>query len=176
MIRRVLAVIPLLYCLGFAWFALFLPQPEGLRRTDAIVVFTGGPGRIDRAFAMLEARQAQRLFISGVARDVRPVELAAQYNQPLRLIDCCVVLGREAVDTRGNGDEVAAWLARRGYNSVRLITTDWHMRRSRFELDRALPDNVTIVADAVQSRPRLSTLLVEYNKLLLRWAGAAIGI
>lgn len=176
MIRRILAAVPLIYCLGFSWFALFLPQPEGPRRTDAIVVFTGGPGRIDRAFAMLEARQAQRLFISGVAPDVRPVELAVQYGQPLRLVECCVVLGREAVDTRGNGDEVAAWLARRGYDSVRLITTDWHMRRSRFELERALPDTVTIVADAVPSRPRLSTLFVEYNKLLLRWAGAVVGI
>jgi uncharacterized SAM-binding protein YcdF (DUF218 family) len=176
MIRRILSLVALAWLLGFGWFALFLPQPLGNQRTDAIVVFTGGPHRIDRAFDLLVGGQARRMMISGVAPDVTPAELAAEYRRPLALIDCCVALGREAVDTRGNGEEVARWMERRGYASVRLVTTDWHMRRARFELTRALPGSISVIADAVPSRPTLWTLFNEYNKLVLRWFGALIGV
>jgi uncharacterized SAM-binding protein YcdF (DUF218 family) len=176
MIKRALAGLALLWLLGFGWFALFLPQPLGDWRTDAIVVFTGGPQRIDRALDLLEDGQARRVLISGVAPGVRAAELAREYHRPLALFDCCVALGREAVDTRTNATEVARWVERRGYQSVRLVTTDWHMRRSRYELDRVFGDDVTILTDAVPSRPTLGTLWFEYNKLVLRWIGSWIGL
>lgn len=176
MIRRILSALLLLWLLGFAAFALFLPQPLGAYRTDAIVAFTGGKGRIDRALDLLQRGQAQRVLISGVDRDVRPADLAAAYHRPMALIACCVALGREAVDTRSNGEEVARWVERRGYKSVRLVTSDWHMRRARFEVERALPDDITIVSDAVPTHPSLGTLWVEYHKLLLRRVAALVGI
>lgn len=176
MIRRSVSALALVWLLGFVWFALFLPQPLGDWRTDGIVVFTGGPGRIDRALDLLEDGQAKRLLISGVDRDVRTVELAETYRRPVTLFECCVALGREAVDTRSNGIEVADWVERRNYRSIRLVTTDWHMRRARFEVERALPANVLVIADAVPSRPSFRTLWVEYHKLLLRRLGALIGI
>ena len=176
MIRRVLAALVAIWLIGFAWFALFLPQPLGDWRTDAIVVLTGGPQRIDRGLDLLQAGQARRLLISGVGIDVQPEELAREYRRPLALFTCCVALGRDAVDTRSNADEVARWLERRNYRSVRVVTTDWHMRRARFELERRLPDNITLLSDAVPSRPSLMTLWMEYNKLVLRWIGALIGV
>ena len=176
MMRRILAALVLAWLLGFIAFALFLPQPLGPYRTDAIVVFTGGKGRIDRALDLLRQGQAQRVLISGVDRDVRPADLAQAYHQPMALIACCVALGREAVDTRSNGEEVARWVERRDYRSVRLVTSDWHMRRARFEVERALPDTVAIVADAVPTHPSLGTLWVEYHKLLLRRVAALVGI
>ncbi len=176
MIKRALAFLALLWLLGFGWFALFLPQPLGDWRTDAIVVFTGGPQRIERALDLLADGQARRVLISGVAPGVRATDLAREYDQPLTLFDCCVALGREAVDTRTNADEVARWVERRGYRSVRLVTTDSHKRRSRYELDRVFGDDVTILTDAVPSRPSLSTLWFEYNKLVLRWIGSWVGL
>lgn len=176
MIRRILAALVLIWLLGFAWFALFLPQPLGDWRTDGIVVLTGGPYRIDRALDMLEKGQAQRLLISGVGRDVRPEDLAETYKRPLALFQCCVALGFDAADTRGNGEEVAGWVRRRGYKSIRLVTTDWHMRRARYELERTLPNDITIVSDAVPSRPSFGTLWLEYNKLLLRVGGSLVGL
>lgn len=176
MIRRILSALALIWLLGFVWFAMLLPQPLGDWRTDGIVVFTGGPNRIDRALDLLEDGQAKRLLISGVDRDVRSAELAHTYHRPQALFDCCVALGRQAVDTRSNGEEVAGWVARRGYRSIRLVTTDWHMRRARFEVERALPDNIVIITDAVPSRPSFRTLWIEYHKLLLRRLGALFGI
>src|SRR3546814_11855104 len=79
---------------------------------------------IDRALELLEAGQAKRLLISGVARAVKPKELAAEYGRPHKLFDCCIALGFEAEDTRSNATAVARWVARRHSKTVRLVTTD----------------------------------------------------
>jgi uncharacterized SAM-binding protein YcdF (DUF218 family) len=175
-IVRFLALSLLAWMLGFAWFAIFLPQPLDGRATDAIVVLTGGAGRIDRGLALLQDGATKRMLISGVDRAVRPSELAAEYKTPEKLFACCITLGREAIDTRSNAIETARWLERRDYKTVRLITTDWHMRRAALELRQALPARVTLVYDAVPSRPSLMVLAREYNKYLLRRAAALIGI
>ncbi|ANI77796.1 YdcF family protein [Sphingobium sp. EP60837] len=176
MIVRLFAVTLLTWMLGFAWFAIFLPQPLDGRPTDAIVVLTGGAGRIDRGLALLQEGAAKRMLISGVDRSVRPSELAAQYDAPERLFSCCITLGREAIDTRSNAIETSRWLERRHFRTVRLITTDWHMRRAALELRQAVPGRLTIIYDAVPSRPSLTMLMREYNKYLLRRAAALVGI
>src|SRR3546814_1477416 len=65
------------------------------------------------------------------------------------LFDCCVDLGREAVDTRSNADETVRWVNKRGYRSLRLVTSAWHMPRARLELAERLDDDVEIVSYAV---------------------------
>ncbi|KTE18514.1 hypothetical protein ATE67_17570 [Sphingopyxis sp. H050] len=176
MIKRLISLLFLAWVLGFAWFALLLPQPAPAQKTDAIVVLTGGPGRIDRGLQRLEAGDAKRLLISGVAREVKPRELAAEYKRPMKLFDCCIALGFEAEDTRSNATEVATWAQRRGYSSIRLITTDWHMRRAEYEIARAVGDKVTILPDAVRSQPNFATLFREYHKYLAGLAGGILGL
>ncbi len=166
MIARALAFLALLYAIGFLWFAAALPQPAAAVVTDAIVVPTGGAGRIGRGLDLLNQRKASAMLVTGVDREVKPHEFAAEYKVPARTMECCVTLGFAAVDTRSNAAETAAWIAHHHFRSLRLVTTDWHMRRAAAELGAALPDGVTIVRDAVPSRPRLGILFLEYNKLL----------
>jgi uncharacterized SAM-binding protein YcdF (DUF218 family) len=171
-IRRALALLVMIWLLGFAWFAAALPQPAPAKaRTDVIVVPTGGPGRIERGLAMLRAGAAQKLFVSGVDRQVRPREFAVEYKVTPAEMDCCVGLGFAALDTRGNALETAKWIRAGHYRSLRLVTSDWHMRRSAGELDGVLPAHVRIVEDAVPSQPSLQTLFLEYHKLLASWLG-----
>jgi uncharacterized SAM-binding protein YcdF (DUF218 family) len=176
MIRRIFAFCLLLWVLGFAWFALLLPQPVALSKTDAVVVLTGGPNRIDRGLQVLEAGKAKRMLISGVAREVLPGELAAQYKRPQKLFDCCIDLGFQAVDTRSNGLETARWASQHNVKSIRLVTHDWHMRRARLELDKALPANITVINDAVATQPTLAILFLEYNKYWLRGIAGLVGM
>lgn len=173
---RFLAAGLLVWMLGFAWFAMAIPGPADDRTTDGIVVLTGGPGRVQRGLVLLEKGRAKRLLVSGTDRRVRPRELAAAYGAPVKLVECCVDLGNDAVDTRSNAEETATWVTRHGYTTVRLVTTDWHMRRARFELSRQLPPGVTILADAVVSEPGLGALFEEYHKYLLRRLAAPLGI
>jgi uncharacterized SAM-binding protein YcdF (DUF218 family) len=166
MIWRAAAFLAILYVFGFLWFAAALPQPIADSRTDAVVVPTGGAGRIDRGLELIARKQARAMLVTGVDREVKPQEFAAEYKVSPQTMRCCVTLGFAAVDTRSNAAETADWMRERRYKSLRLVTTDWHMRRASGELARALPPEVTIVRDAVASRPRLGVLFLEYNKLL----------
>ena len=176
MIRRAVSAVLLLYILGYALFAVMLPRPTAERPTDAIVVLTGGAKRIERGLDLMERRLARRMLVSGVARTVRPEELAAQYRADEALFRCCVDLGRESVDTRSNGAETARWVKQKKFKSVRLVTTDWHMPRARFELSQQLGGDVEVISDAVQSNPSFRALFTEYNKYLLRRAAVIVGI
>jgi len=175
-IRRAVSALLLLYLLGYAVFAVALPRPADDRPTDALVVLTGGAKRIERGLALMERRLAKRMLVSGVARTVRPEELAAQYRAEEALFRCCVDLGREAVDTRSNAEEVARWMERHKFRTLRLVTTDWHMPRARFELSRRLGDDILVTGDAVESNPSFGQLFTEYNKYLLRRAAVVTGI
>jgi uncharacterized SAM-binding protein YcdF (DUF218 family) len=173
---RLVVLTVVAYGVGYGWFALSLPRPAGDDRTDGIVVLTGGTGRLDRGFELLQRGLARQMLISGVAREVRPQELAAVYHVDPRLFDCCVLLGREAVDTRSNADEVAHWLDRRHFRSIRLVTNDLHMRRARFEIEKRVGSDIEIVADAVPTDPDWRAIFIEYNKYLLGRAAGLVGI
>lgn len=168
MLRRIVSLLVLAWMVGFIAFAMTLPRPAENARTDGVVVLTGGEGRIDRALGVLRRGEARRLLVSGVDREVKPGEFAAAWQVEPQLMKCCITLGFEAVDTRSNALEAARWIAQWKLRSVRLVTTDWHMRRAAYELARVLPGNVTVVEDAVPSQPGFRTLLVEYHKLLAR--------
>lgn len=177
MLIRLLSFLILLWMIGFAWFAIDLPRPANPEmQTDSVVVLTGGPKRIDHALEILEAEKAKRLLISGVDREVKSGELAAEHDRPDTLFACCVDLGFQAVDTRSNALETARWAARRNDKSIRLVTSDWHMPRAKLELERALAPTVTILPDAVATAPSLTTLFKEYNKYLMRRLAALVGV
>ncbi len=168
MFRRIASLLLLAWLFGFVWFAIALPRSAGPVKTDGVVVYTGGEGRIGRGLEALRKGWAPRLLVSGVDREVRPSEFEAEYDVSPRLMDCCVTLGFESFDTRSNALEASHWLARHEYKSVRLVTTDWHMRRAAYELERAKPKGVTVIRDAVQSRPSFKILFLEYHKLIAR--------
>ena len=174
MIRRILALLLVVWAFGFLWFAVALPQPAAGERTDAIVVPTGGVGRIARGLEMLRGGAADRMLVSGVDEEVKPREFAVEYDVPEATMECCVTLGFAALDTRGNARETAVWMAENDVRSIRLVTSDWHMRRAARELDAILPEGTPVLRDAVRTEPSLWILLLEYHKLLAVWIARAI--
>ncbi|MEO6388455.1 MAG: YdcF family protein [Croceibacterium sp.] len=171
MIRRFVSLLLVLWAFGFLWFAVALPQPLVGVKSDAIVVPTGSGGRIQRGLAELQRGAAPRMLVTGVAREVRPQEFSAEYHASPQLMNCCVTLGYAALDTRGNARETAAWVNEHKVHSIRLVTSDWHMRRAALELEDKLPAGTVLVRDAVPSRPSLWILFLEYHKLLATWVG-----
>jgi uncharacterized SAM-binding protein YcdF (DUF218 family) len=174
MIRRILSALALIWVFGFLAFAVALPRPAEPQPTDAVIVPTGGPGRIAHGLHVLDQGLAKRMFVSGVDREVTAEEFAIEFNVSEATMECCVTLGFAAVDTRSNAAETAQWVADNKVRSLRLVTTDWHMLRAASELDRTLPDNVTVVRDAVPSEPSVTNLFLEYHKLLASWAAGLI--
>lgn len=175
-LARTVALILLAYTLGFAAFVVLLPGPAGAERTDAIVVLTGGAGRVERGLDLMRRGRADRMLISGVGVAVRPVDIAAEHDQDLALFECCIDLGRESVDTRSNASEVARWMKRRDLESLRVVTTDWHLPRARAEIAQRVPAGTRIVGDAIPSTPSFRAFFLEYNKYLLGFAVRLVGL
>jgi len=170
MILRFGSLLLILYGLGFALFGVTLGKPaaDDAARTDGIVVVTGGAGRIEHGVDILADGHGKRLLVAGADPAVTKADLVHRLGGQRRLLDCCVDLGSESVDTRSNAEEAKRWLERRRYKSIRLVTSDWHMRRARYEFRRVLGDDFTVVPDAVRTEPGFMTLFGEYNKYLLR--------
>jgi uncharacterized SAM-binding protein YcdF (DUF218 family) len=170
MISRAGALLLLLYVLGFIVFAFTLgkPAPPNALPTDAAVVLTGGAGRFEHAVDVLKSGEAKRLLVSGVDPSVTKADLARRTPGNQKWLACCVDLGSESVDTRSNAEETARWVAKHHYQSVRLITSDWHMRRARYEFEKVLGAKTRLLTDAVRTEPSFLTLFGEYNKYLLR--------
>ena len=175
MLRRLFSFVVIAWALGFAWFAAIPPPPLGPGRSDAAVVLTGGTGRIDRALEALDKGWVRKVLVAGVDSEVRRGEFASEYDVSRRTMACCLTLERVSVDTRSNAREAAEWIAAKKVRSVRLITSDWHMRRAAYELSQAAPD-VEIVRDAVRTKPSLRILFVEYHKLLASRIAHAVGL
>ena len=170
MIVRFGSLLLILYALGFLLFGVTLapPAPDDTKPTDAIVVITGGEGRIEHAVDVLGQGKGKRLRIAGADPLVTKDDLVRRLQGRRKLMQCCVDLGSESVDTRSNAEEARRWLEKKKYRSARLITSDWHMRRAAYEFDRQLDGKVDIVEDAVKSDPNFMTLFAEYNKYILR--------
>jgi uncharacterized SAM-binding protein YcdF (DUF218 family) len=170
MIARSFALLLLIYAIGFVLFTFTLggPAAQDAPRTDAAVVLTGGSGRIEHAIDVIRKRQSGRLLIAGADPAVTKADLAHRLQGSAAIFKCCVDLGSESVDTRSNAEEASRWLSRHRFRSLRLITSDWHMRRARYEFHRVLGRKYLIVQDAVRTEPSFVILFAEYNKYLLR--------
>jgi uncharacterized SAM-binding protein YcdF (DUF218 family) len=185
-------LVHLLLLLGFVWFigflifAGFIPREvkDAETKTDAIAVLTGGGDRLAEGFRLLGAGLSPRLLITGVAEGVTLQQVienmgADKSVAPQNLLDCCVTLGYEAGNTVGNAVETAAWVRDNKVQSVRLVTANYHMKRSQLEFHRTLP-GITIIPHPVFPRevqdgwwfvkPSLLGLIVgEYHKFVGAW-------
>ena len=139
-----IVIIALVWLVGLFAFAErvrgLTPPPEPAR-ADAIVALTGPSAeRVNAAIRLLEHGKGDRVLVSGVNRDVRRQELRALTPGSSKLFNCCVDLGFEAEDTLGNAQEIAAWARSKNYDSLIVVTSDYHMPRSLLELRSAAPD------------------------------------
>jgi len=184
-----IAILVLIWTIGLFAFADrvrgFTPAPEPAR-ADAIVALTGPSAeRVNAAIRLLEQDKGERVLISGVNREVRRQELRALTPGSNRLFNCCVDLGFEAEDTVGNAQEIAAWADSKGYDSLIVVTSDYHMPRALTEIRAAAP-GVELTAYAVET-PSLDDsrwwraavtarrMTLEYMKYLAAMARAAVG-
>ena len=168
-----------IWIVGLLWFVGMIPaEPrDDPRVTDAIVVLTGGSGRLEAGLDQLGQNRAKKLFVSGVYRGVEVAKLLDLSTQAPERVECCIVLGYSADNTTGNARETADWMAKEGYQSLRLVTAAYHMPRSLLEFRRAMP-TIEIIAHPVFSQrvkqsewwrwPGTTSLIVsEYGKYLL---------
>jgi uncharacterized SAM-binding protein YcdF (DUF218 family) len=141
----------------FAHFASLTPSPS-MRTADAIVALTGDEDRISEAIRLLADGKAGRLLISGVNKSTGVPEimnLNMGGRREAYLFGCCVDLDKRSLNTEDNALETTAWVRRRGFHSLIIVTSTYHMPRTLIELRQSMPD-VELVPYPVKA-PRLDT-------------------
>lgn len=184
--RALLILISGIFTLIFVWgigFFMFVASvnnssPEHADiKTDAIVVLTGGAGRIQEGLTLLEQNMAKELFISGVDENVSKADLVADWKAQgfRKKLDCCVTIGKKARNTEQNATETKEWFETKNYESIRLVTSAYHIGRSLLEVKKELPDAIIVSHPVVAKELRKNKqhfwqiMRREYNKLLLTW-------
>lgn len=173
--------------LGFVDFLSKVPPTEAkpARNADGIVVFTGGSSRVSDALDLLSAGYGRRLLISGVHPTNGYTDIQRTLPDSQRLLACCVDLDRSAINTRSNATETRRWATERGFHSLIVVTSNYHMPRAIVELSNAMPgiDLVpfAVVGDKWREEPwwtsgaALRLLLSEYAKYLFAQTRMAFG-
>ena len=114
------------------------------------MVLTGAAARIPDAIELLAAEHGKRLLISGVYRNTRSTEIARLTPLYSKYFSCCIDLDRSALNTFGNAIQTRRWAREHNFNSLIVVTSNWHMPRAMIELAHQLPD-VTLIAYPVIS-------------------------
>ena len=168
----------LLLAVGFFWFAANIPTDDVSleRKADGIVVLTGGASRIPDAIELLAAERGQRLLITGVHRATSAKEIARLTPLYSKFFTCCIDLDRSALNTFGNAIEAKRWAHEHNFNSLIVVTSNWHLPRAMAELAHQLPETLLIpypvMSEKVKTEPwwqNLDTarfLFAEYLKYL----------
>jgi uncharacterized SAM-binding protein YcdF (DUF218 family) len=169
---------------GLVWYVDQLPSEASTdtRRTDAIVVLTGGAGRLAEGLDLLERGRASRLFVSGVYRGIDVRQLLATTRSGGGALEDRIDIGN-AVDTNDNARETAVWVRDHNIASIRLVTSAYHMPRSLMEFAYRMPNVEIVPAPVFSDRvkqdswwmwPGTAALIAtEFTKFLL--AGARNG-
>ena len=171
---------------GFIVFLAAIPQPANNKKNvsipaDAIVVLTGGAERVKEGFRLLGTGNAEKLFISGVKPGISINQLLSSlepsgFSVPENISNR-LELGYEASSTIGNAEEVAYWMAERGFSKIILVTASYHMNRALLEFRSFLPwaeiyPNPAYPPEMLDpywwAKPKtLSLLVTEYHKFVL---------
>jgi uncharacterized SAM-binding protein YcdF (DUF218 family) len=141
---------------GFVWFLWLVPTEEVAldRSADGIVVLTGGTSRVADALELLAEGRGKRLLITGVHPGTRYAEIARLSRSHEYLLACCVDLDHSAVNTVGNAIETRRWVVSRGFRSLIVVTSNYHMPRTMAELARQLPETTLIPFPVVADKQR----------------------
>jgi uncharacterized SAM-binding protein YcdF (DUF218 family) len=141
---------------------------------DGIVVLTGGSSRVSDAMELLANGYGKRLLISGVRPTNDASDISRSLSDNQSLLTCCVDLDRFAVNTRSNAEETRRWAHERGFKSLIVVTSNYHMPRAIVELSHAMPDieliPFAVVGDKWRDEPwwtsgaTVRLLLSEYVK------------
>jgi uncharacterized SAM-binding protein YcdF (DUF218 family) len=180
--RGVLLAVVVLLALfggGFVWFIWNVPATEVAleRNADGIVVMTGGAARISDAIELLATGHGKRLLISGVHPATSSVEIARINPRYEGLVACCVDLDHSAINTVGNAIETRRWARDRGFSSLIVVTSAYHMPRTMAELGKQMPDVALVPFPVVTEKlrnepwwasgPTAKLILSEYAKFVV---------
>ncbi len=186
---KYITIILFIYILGFIYFTTTLEYTQNFpnEKTDAIITLTGELKRITASIEELAKGKAKKLFISGVHRQA-PIEkvidktiTTLQKQNKLKinpqLLKSQIQTGK-AENTIENGLESAIWVNKNNISTVRLMTSYYHLPRSKLIFKKYLPNTTIIYHPILLQKEKINPftdskllflILSEYNKYIITY-------
>ncbi len=182
--KKITICFSLVFCVwlaGLVWFVRQIPseiKEFPANSADAIVVLTGGSGRLEYGLQLLAENKAKTLFISGAGAKVSVADIINQApkNYRAKIAKSRIILGHMAENTIGNAQETAEWLEKARYHKILLVTSDYHTPRAMLELSEQLKTVQIIAAPVSENKIYLykwledaesrALILSEYHKYI----------
>ena len=147
------------FALAFYLFTEFAKDARvyGLRgvaapRADAIVALTGGKGRVEAGLGLLRSGRAPTLVLSGVDRDAAVDTIFLNGIKAKEKEN--IILEKDSTTTYENALYVRRIAEEKGFKSMILLTSWYHMKRARYAFSRVMKDEFVIYEEIV---PRSET-------------------
>jgi uncharacterized SAM-binding protein YcdF (DUF218 family) len=118
-------------------------------KTDAIVVLTGGRGRVEEGLRLYQEHKALWLFFIGVDPAVQKGDLLKSGD---RQKDERVIMEKVSRNTLENAFYARDLVVKKEIHSIRLITSRYHMKRATLIFRNLLPKDVAIYPYPVDSK------------------------
>ena len=167
---------------AFFWFIGFLAFDYRINhfsqnsdaKADAIVILTGGRNRLSAAVKLLNAKKAEKMFISGVDKAISIKELQKRKDVEIFSSEN-ITLDKKSTNTVENARETSQWIKDNHIRSIYLVTSNYHMPRSMVEFHYYSPKleiiSYPVFSDKVERKwwkswHSFKLLTGEYNKFL----------
>jgi uncharacterized SAM-binding protein YcdF (DUF218 family) len=180
--KKILLLIIVIWLIGLLLFINEIPSTfkQSDYKTDAIVVLTGGKGRITEGVRLLKNNNASKLLISGVGQKANIEALKTMTDEMSlinnKLLEDRITLGHFATNTKQNAEEALNWMKDSKFNSLLLVTSNYHMQRSFLEFKYIMPDFEIIPYPVFSSNFKVKEwwklpgtfklIISEYNKFI----------
>ena len=150
-------------------------------KVDSIVVLTGDKFRISKGMELLTNGIGKKLLLSGVNKDITLNNIKNQLSNYRDYFDCCVDIDNISSNTFQNSRETFLWLEKNNYNSVLIVSSDYHMPRVKLEFERFFHTKNTYYLpidsnDGVSFGEKIKKLFLEYIKYMRTYISLAIGL
>ena len=162
-----------LWLLGFCVFLYSIPNnpSNNYLSTDAFIIFTGGTNRVSKGIEEFNKSEADKILISGVGINISKKDIVSRLPYIYKKLesDEKMVLGRIANNTLSNAAETAMIVQLNKIKSITIVTSNYHMPRSRFVLSSRIPytqiEYLPIkTREKDQIFEKLGLLISEYHK------------
>ena len=144
-VMSVLVFVCVVWLAGFIWFAAVasaMKPYDTEQPASAIVVLTGGEGRIAAGVDLFAAQRGAYLLITSVDESLNEQAIRTKWGGDTPLPVCCIVLDYKAETTAQNAQVTRDWITSvsthsgESIQSIRLVTSSYHMPRALVDFER----------------------------------------
>ena len=152
-----------------------------IKSIDSIVVLTGDKFRISKGMEILSNGIGEKLLLSGVNKNIKLTNIMNEFPKYKNFFDCCVEIENISSNTFENSRETFLWLEKNKYNSVLIVSSDYHMPRAKLEFEKFLNTKNTYYHPVnsnnnLMAIGKIKKLFLEYVKYMRTYISLAVGL